>query len=34
MIHNLCLQAEYAQVEVFKTDMKGWGLRAVMDLPK
>ena len=28
------LQAEYAQVEVFKTEMKGWGLRAVMDLPR
>ncbi len=27
-------QAEYADVEVFRTDKKGWGLKAIKDIPR
>ena len=29
----LSFQRQYAPVEVFKTEMKGWGLRATDDIP-
>ena len=29
----MCMQAEYANVEVFKTEKKGWGLRALEPIP-
>ena len=27
------LQSQYARVEVFRTDHKGWGLQAMEDIP-
>ena len=29
LVVHVCMQAEYAKVEVFKTEKKGWGLRAL-----